>query len=454
GCCPGRGETSPTRCGCRGGPMRPAAWCSIAVAVLVAFPAVAAFDVSSPTQGAEPPGQSFSQQDDATSLAGNPAGLGFLSGFDADFLHNGFYGGNVESDANALHLAGGGGGLTLGLGFDWLNRPFNADGTAYSYRRTSLAGALRGGGFSLGVAYRWLTGLDIHTWDFGLLSRPVRWLSLGAAALDATRPPGVPRRWVVSAAVRPFQEKLDLATDLRWNECTNAPASLGCGLDHAQLFFTAQGRVLRGLTVIGQLGVPIEGGNVTGLVGLQVDFGHVGVAYGPTFMSDVTQDSWRVRVSSDRWPSIGVPVGHGVDLDLRRALSRPRADVVSLVFGATAKDPLALTLATFRRIAADGGVKVVVLRSGGLPLGLARAEELRAGIEDLKASGKKVLFYLESGGDLEYSVALSADRIYAAPQAVLLVNGFAASALFAAAGLDKLGVKAEFFRVGAYKNAP
>src|SRR5204862_7311767 len=41
-----------------------------------------------------------------------------------------------------------------------------------------------------------------------------------------------------------------------------------------------------------------------------------------------------------------------------------------------------------------------------------------------------------------------------APQAVLLVNGFAASALFAAAGLDKLGVKAEFFRVGAYKNAP
>src|SRR5205807_1954820 len=32
--------------------------------------------------------------------------------------------------------------------------------------------------------------------------------------------------------------------------------------------------------------------------------------------------------------------------------------------------------------------------------------------------------------------------------------GFAATALFAAAGLDKLGVKAEFFRVGAYKNAP
>jgi len=85
---------------------------------------------------------------------------------------------------------------------------------------------------------------------------------------------------------------------------------------------------------------------------------------------------------------------------------------------------------------------------------MGRAEELRAGIENLRASGKKVLFYLESGGDLEYSVALAADRIYTAPQAVLLVNGFAATALFAAAGLDKLGVKAEFFRAGAYKNAP
>src|SRR5206468_10866575 len=111
------------------------------------------------------------------------------------------------------------------------------------------------------------------------------------------------------------------------------------------------------------------------------------------------------------------------------------------------------TLAALRRIARDPSTKAVVFRTGGVPLGLARAEELRAGIEDLRGSGKKVLFYLESGGDLEYSVALSADRIYAAPQAVLLVNGFAATALFAAAGLDKLGVKAEFFRVGAYKNA-
>jgi protease-4 len=435
--------------------MRAPARCSIAVAVLLSFPSLAAFEAGSPTAGAEAPGQSFALQDDATSLAGNPAGLGFLRGLEADFLHNGFYGSNLMADANALHLGAGTGPLAVGVGFDWLDRPFLEGGQALSYRRTTVAAALRLGDLSLGASRHWFTKLDAQSWDFGALARPTRWLSLGAAVLDANRPDSIiPRRWVLSAAVRPLRESLDLAADLRWFECTKAPGSLGCGLDFAQLYFTAQVRIARGLTLIGQLGVSPHGSSATGLFGLQIDLGHVGAAYAPTLMSGYTQDSWRVRVSTERWPSIAIPIGHGVDLDLKKALSRPRPGVLALVFGSTSRDPLALTLATFRRIAADASVKVVVLRSAALPLGLARAEELRAGIEDLKASGKKVVFYLESGGDLEYSVALSADRIYAPPQAILLVNGFAATALFAAAGLDKLGVKAEFFRVGAYKNAP
>jgi hypothetical protein len=82
------------------------------------------------------------------------------------------------------------------------------------------------------------------------------------------------------------------------------------------------------------------------------------------------------------------------------------------------------------------------------------AEELRSEIQALRAAGKKVIFLMENGGDLEYYVAASADRVYAAPQALLDNNGFSATVLFAAAGLDKLGVKAELFRLGAHRNAP
>jgi protease-4 len=434
--------------------MRVPAVCSIAVA-FAAFPAAAEITSVRTTEGASAPGQSFALQDDGTSLGGNPAGLGFVEGLEADFLHNGFYGSTRVGDANALYLTGGSGPLALGLGFDWLNRRicFAPCGGAVSFRRTSAGGALRIGQLSVGAVHRGFSGLDVSSWDFGALARPMRWLSLGAGLLDANRPPGVARTWVVSAGLRPFRENLDLAADLRWTECTNSPIPAPCGFQDREWLFTARARAVRGVTLIGQLGINKDG-DAVGLVGLQLDLAHLGATYAPVFGSGGNRDSWRLRASTERWPSARVPIGHAVEIDLKKALSHPPPSPLALVFGATARDPLAETLAALRRFARDPAIRAVVLRSGGMPLGLARAEELRAAIEDLKASGKKVLFYLESGGDLEYSVALSADRVYAAPQAVLLVNGFAATALFAAAGLDKLGVKAEFFRVGAYKNAP
>ncbi|HEY6910075.1 MAG TPA: signal peptide peptidase SppA [Myxococcales bacterium] len=418
--------------------MRAAAVCSIAV-WLGAFAAGAQVTA----RGAVAPGQSFALQDDGTSLGGNPAGLGWVRGFEADYLHNGFYAGG-HPRVDALYLSGGAGALSLGLGFDWFEPA--------SVRRTSVGGALRLGELSLGAVHHGFSGLELSSWDFGALLRPFRFLSLGWALLDANRPGPLPRTWQLSAAVRPFGESLDLAADLRWSECTNAPGP-ACGLGHKDWFVTAQARLFRGVTLIGQLGL-LDGSQTTGLVGLQLDLAHAGFAYAPGFGAGDARDSWRVRASTQEWPAVRVPISHAVEIDLEKALERPHPGPAALVFGATTRDPLQKTLELMQRLASDPSVKAVVLRTGGLPLGLERAGELRASIENLKASGKKVLFYLESGGDLEYSVGLRADRVYAAPQSVLLINGFSATALFAAAGLDKLGVKAEFFRVGAYKNAP
>jgi protease-4 len=423
--------------------MRNTLVCSIAVA-LAASGARAQLSNTPFSQGAVAPGQSFALQDDGTSLAGNPAGLGFVEGLELDYLHNGYYG-STAGGANALYLSGGGGPLSLGLGFDWINGT-DTTGTAVSYRRFSIGGALQLGQLSLGVVHRGFSGItaDLATWDFGALVRPLRWLALGAAVLDSTQPESQPRRWVLAAAVRPLGERLDLAADVRWPEP---------GFDSRDWFFTARWRLLRGVMLIGQLGV-LTGSQTTGLIGAQFDLSHLGVTYAPTFGSGGARNSWSLRASTERWPSVRLPIPFGAELDLKKALSRPPPSPLALVWGSTARDPLAETIETLRRLAKDPSTKAVVLRSGGLPLGGGRADELRAAIENLRGSGKSVLFYLESGGDLEYSVALAADRIYTAPQAVLLVNGFAATALFAAAGLDKLGVKAEFFRVGAYKNAP
>lgn len=416
--------------------MRLALVCSITVAL----PAAAQYG-----QAVEPPAQSFALQDDGTALVGNPAGIGFVEGLEADFLHDGWYDPG-QVNANALFLTGGAGPFALAGGFDWQYGPYA------TVRRTSIAAALHFGALSLGAAHHGFNskGAD-EAWDFGLMARPLRFLALGAAVLNANEP-DVPRQWRLALGVRPIGEKLDLAADFRWFECGVAIGA--CGTSKGDWFFTAKMPLARGVSVLGQAIVPWQG-QTSWLVGLQLDLAHLGVSYASRFnRGPGTQDMWSVRASTQGWPAVQFSTRHAALIDLDKALRSPKPGPLALVFGMTAKDPLALTLAALHRLASDPRVAAVVLETGGLSIGLAKAEELRAGIEELQAHGKKVIFYLESAGDLEYSVAAAADRIYAAPEAILLVNGFSTTALFAGEGLDKLGVKAEFFRVGAYKNAP
>jgi protease-4 len=415
--------------------MRAALICFVAVS----FPAAAQF-----APAAEAPAESFALQDDGTSLAGNPAGFGFVEGLEADWLHDGYFeDGRVNS--NALYLTGGLGALALSGGFDWQYGPYA------TVRRTSLGAALRLGFLSLGAVHRGFTSSP-EAWDYGFLARPFRWLSVGGGMLYANRP-ALPRLWRFAIGIRPWREKLDLAADFRWRECTAAIGA--CGAGEGDWIFTAATPIANGVRLLGQLTSPVGSGTTSWLVGLQIDLPHVGAAYAPRFNKSLgTEQLARVRVSTERWPSVQFAVRHAAEIDLDKALSRPRPTPWALVFGQTLKDPLAETLAALHRLAADPSVGAVVLRGASLHGGWGKAEELRAAIEELQARGKKVVFYLESGGDLEYSLAAAADRVYAAPEAVLLVNGLSSTALFAGEGLDKLGVKAEFFRVGAYKNAP
>src|SRR2546430_12549331 len=101
--------------------MRRAVLCFIAVS-LAGFSVLAQVvpqgSATAVTRGAEAPGQSFALQDDGTSLGGNPAGLGFVSGLEADFLHNGYYG-DRPNKAQAPYLAGGPAPLDLCRGIYW-----------------------------------------------------------------------------------------------------------------------------------------------------------------------------------------------------------------------------------------------------------------------------------------------------------------------------------------------
>jgi protease-4 len=84
----------------------------------------------------------------------------------------------------------------------------------------------------------------------------------------------------------------------------------------------------------------------------------------------------------------------------------------------------------------------------------AHAEELADAIRVLKARGKKVLCSLENAGAKALYVCASADRVVLSPAGVMRYPGLVAQYVYLKGLLDKLGVQAEFVRIGPHKSAP
>ena len=83
----------------------------------------------------------------------------------------------------------------------------------------------------------------------------------------------------------------------------------------------------------------------------------------------------------------------------------------------------------------------------------AKLQEVRDAILDFRTSGKRAIAYLEYGGDREYFVATSCDRIFLLPTSPLDLNGLATYELFLRGTLDKIGAVADLHHIGDYKTA-
>ena len=84
----------------------------------------------------------------------------------------------------------------------------------------------------------------------------------------------------------------------------------------------------------------------------------------------------------------------------------------------------------------------------------AKVQELRDAITDFRSSGKKVIAYLEYGGDREYYLASAADRVFLMPTSPLDLAGVASYEVFLRGTLDKVGAYPDFLHIGQYKTAP
>lgn len=145
-----------------------------------------------------------------------------------------------------------------------------------------------------------------------------------------------------------------------------------------------------------------------------------------------------------------------LELDLTQPLAEPSSD-----------DPLERVLSRGRRrlrpalralheAGDDTHVAGLIAKVGG-PLSWTMAEELRAGVEAFRASGKPTLAWSESfvggGGMAAYALASAFEEIWLQPGGDLGLVGVALEATFLRGALDKLGIQPQIDQRHEYKNA-
>ena len=114
---------------------------------------------------------------------------------------------------------------------------------------------------------------------------------------------------------------------------------------------------------------------------------------------------------------------------------------------------LSATIDAIQKAKRDARVKTLVIRPSAGGALWAQLQEVRAALEDFRASGKSVTAFLEFGGAQEYYLASVADQVVMMPAGQLDLTGITTYELFLRGALDKLGVVPDLLHIGEYKTA-
>jgi protease-4 len=106
-----------------------------------------------------------------------------------------------------------------------------------------------------------------------------------------------------------------------------------------------------------------------------------------------------------------------------------------------------------KKVAADKSVSAVLLEIDGLAAGWGKVNELTSAIAKVRASGKRVVGYVEGGAMRDYAVALACDEVVLPEPGWLMLTGIRMEITFYKRLLAMVGVQADFVMMGDYKSA-
>jgi protease IV len=414
-----------------------------------------------PSDGVSPNFRSVSATDDASAIWVNPANLAFLPAPEARLLVM------YTSDEAPLPIRGYAADFAAplwifatGLRVDFFTPPPSApapfatggDGRGFDWIR--WASAVRFGDFaSLGMTLQWSTAEapelhDHFSVQSGLTVRPNRFLSGAVVARDWNSPENDVGQVIdpsvdMAITARPLDGRkyLEIGLEASYRGCIDFPTCSDDGwVPGANLAFDIPwvGRFHGGAQLLDP-----SAGDVYASAAVEVSIDSLQFTAGTVFGNALGLDGTgfvaggAIRGYREE-PSIPLG-GRIVRIRMESTPELRSHDRWLRALWRMADDP-----------EVDG--VLLVLRSAPAP-GLAHAEELVDAIDRLKANGKKVLCHLEDAGGRELFVCSAADKIAMNPAGGLHFAGLSTRLLYFGGLLDKIGVRADFVRIGAHKAA-
>jgi len=102
----------------------------------------------------------------------------------------------------------------------------------------------------------------------------------------------------------------------------------------------------------------------------------------------------------------------------------------------------------------DENLEHVLVIIGGIEASWPALESLRAALDEVVESGKRLTAFLPDGGSArEYYLACAASEIYTAPASALMLTGLGVESTYFAHALEKVGAKAQVVAAGRFKSA-
>ncbi|HSQ42960.1 MAG TPA: signal peptide peptidase SppA [Fibrobacteraceae bacterium] len=367
-------------------------------------------------------------------LSGNPALLGAVDGpgWLAAFMPDSSGTTRLDLGAHTDHL---------GAGFQWGR---GDDGRIDQSRwHTDAAFSMPGDFLFLGLRTTlWRSStFSGNAWSAtpGVLLRPFSILSLGWTGLDLLSTHEFSRRHQFGLAIRPV-DAITVAFSastggVKGDDWKNAVLSARADLHWRGYEFG--------------FGIPVRGGgdSIPWRLSMGIPLGEHQSIFASSRKNKFQGVGWEGHLA--RRPSpISVRSWGRLDLATRIAESGEG-------FFLMGEDALSLPTVTrqFRHLAQDPSVAGVVLNFDGMEAGSAVDLELRRGIQQLRAHGKRTVAYMTTLRPGLFLAASAADRVVLQPSSRVHLRGLSAEVMHYKGLLDWLGIKAELLRHGRYKSA-